>query len=495
MSHLVSLDWNPDCLGCIEAEIAGGAVRVLRALQWEWPKAIDPEQEPTALGDWIRQQLHEAGVSGRTTIVVLPREEVVTRRLELPHAPDDELPELVRFQAAAKSATPLDQLTLDFVPLPPIEGEQARPALMATLDRKRVDHLQKVCSSAGLELKSIQTSPFAVAEVAIRREQQRGDDPNLATLVIFQDERRVELSILQNLGLVFTHHTRVDPGNPRAVRGTMAEISRSIITFGQLMHSTVDVGRVCLIHDGAVDPALEQALSERFSGQLHVIDPANDQSLLPMENSLSVRLAGLAPAMGAVLGELKRTVPSVDFVNPRKPPVPRDLRKEQLIYYGIRAGAAALLIGLLAWWYASHLGSQIAVLEKRDGELGNTLSQAGPTRDAHGRIQAWVASEVHPLEEIDRLNKLLPGTDRLLLLDLQVLPGRQGELARVTGSGIARTERDITNLFDTLTAAGYKLQPQVSDFYKLDPDYPHKFTLDASRLPAPQRTSRSTPAT
>lgn len=485
MHSLLAFDWNQDTFGCLAADVSEGRVRVERAVRLEWPQAIDRDGDAPTLGDWLRRELAKAGIAGTQAVIVLPREDVVTRRLELPNAPDEELPEIVRFQAASKSTTPMDQLALDFVPLPPLEGEPLRPALMATLDRKRLEHLRAVCTAAGLQLRSVQASPFSVAEVAIHFEQQRGDDPNVATLVIFQDERRIELSILHRLGLVFTHHTRVDPGDERALRGTMAEINRSIVTFGQLMHSSVEVSRVCLIHDGAIDPALEQALSERFSGRLHVVDPAADRTVETPDPSVAARLAGLAPAMGALLGEVRRTVPSVDFLNPRQPPPKRDFQRERLINIGWRVGAAALVLGAIAWWYASHLSGQIAELQREDGRLSNALAGAGPPKEAYNRIRTWEAAAIDPLDEVDRLNKLLPGTDRLLLLDVHVQPGRTGELARLTATGIARSERDITELFDTLNSTGYKVQPQVSDNYKLDPDYPYKFSLDVSRLPKP----------
>jgi Tfp pilus assembly PilM family ATPase len=489
MPSQLALDWNRDALGCVEAEVSGGQLRVLRVGRFDWPEAIDRDTDAPTLGHWLRQQLNALGVQAEEVVVVVSREEVVSRRLDLPAAPDEELPELVRFQAAAKSTTPLDQLALDFVPLPQIEGESTRPALLATVDRQRLDHLQKTCVAAGLKVRSVQASPFAVAEVAIRSERQRGDDPNLATLVVFQDEHRVELSILHRLGLVFTHHTRFDPSDARGLRGAIAEINRSIVTFGQLMHSTVEVSRVCLVHDGGIDPGLEQALNERFSGRLHVVDPAGDSAVRVQDPALAPRLAGLAPAMGALLGELQRTVPSVDFFNPRKPPPKRDLRRERLIRIGTRVGAAVLLLGLLGWWYASHLQSQIDTLVAEDGQLSNELAGAGPPRNAHARIQTWTSGALQPLQEVDRLNRLLPGTDRVLLLDVHVLPGRTGEVVRITATGIARSERDIEDLFDVLTTAGYRVQPQVTDAYKLDPDYPHKFNLDVSRLPQIEKTS------
>ena len=398
----------------------------------------------------------------------------------------------MQFQAAAKAATPLDQLSLDFVPLPHVEPDGPRPVLTATLDLKRLHHLLETCSSAGLELKSVQASPFSVAEVAIRSERQRGEDLDAATLVIFQDEHRVELSISLGLGLVFTHQTRIDPADERSVRGTMSEINRSIVTFGQLIHSTVEVSRVCLIHDGEINPALEEALSQRFSGRLHVIDPADDTAVHPSDPGIAARLAGLAPAMGALLGELERTVPSVDFLNPRRPPPLRDLKRERLIRIGTRVAAAVVLLGIAAWWYASHLDGQIDALQKEDGRLANELKEGQPAFDSFDAITRWQSTAVDPLTELDRLNKLLPGTNRILLLDTHVAPGRNGESARITGTGIARTEADVTALWDVLTRAGYRVQPQVTVQYKLDPDYPHRFTLDIGRMPKlPTPTDRS----
>ena len=45
--------------------------------------------------------------------------------------PDDELPDIVRMQAATKSPTPLDRLRLDFVPLP--NRGEGREVLLATI--------------------------------------------------------------------------------------------------------------------------------------------------------------------------------------------------------------------------------------------------------------------------------------------------------------------------------------------------------------------------
>lgn len=492
MPNLLALEWNRDLLGGIEAQLTGGRLQVLRTWQWAWPDDIDRKDEPKRLGVWLKEKLAASGVDGTDVIVVLPREDIVTRRLDLPAAPEAELPDLVRFQAAAKSATPLDQLALDFVPLPTVEGEPGQPALVATMDRELLEQLRACCAAAGLQMLSVQGSPFSTAEVAVRFERQHGDDPNATTLVVFQDHTRVEISILQRLGLVFSHQTRINPQDERAIRGTLAEINRSVVTLGQMMHTTIEVARVCLMHGGDVDLALERSLSERFAGKLKLVDPASDQAVSIARDEDAARLASLTPAVGALLGRLQQTVPAVDFLKPRQPPPKRDERKRKMIQIGAATAAGLLVIGGAAWAYGNHLDGQIRALEMIDGDLSQTLAGAGPPLEAHSRIEGWRMTSVDPLDELDRFNRLLPGADRLLLLNVQVQPGRADTLARITGGGIARTERDIAEMFDTLTASGYRVQPQVSDVYKLDPDYPHKFSIDVSRLtPPPPSESRS----
>lgn len=485
MPLLLALDWSRDGIAAIEADIGGGRVRVRRTLRFAWPEALSLDHDAAAVGDWLKQELARAGVTATETRVVLSREELVTRRLDLPSAPDEELPELVRFQAATKATVPLDQLALDFVPLPQGSEAEGRVALMVSTDRKQLDVVRTVCGAAGLELQSVQGSPFTVAEVAVHSERQRGEDPQLATLVVFQDEHRVEISILQSLGLLFSHHTRASMNDERAIRGTMAEINRSIVVLGQSMHTTFEVARVCLIHDGEVDPALEQALAQRFEGRLHVIDPATDSAVETVSPDQAQKLGGLAPAFGALLSDLQRTVPAIDLLNPRKPPVKRDERKRQMMIGGSIAAAALLLLGVSLWMYGRGLDRQIQNLTSEDTELTDILKNGQPSLNSHKLVQTWLAAAIDPLAEAERLNRLLPGPETILLLGLNVTPGRNDSIATLTGSGIARTERDIHELFQKLSDNGYRVAPQVTSRESPDPDYPLQFTLKADRLPAP----------
>src|SRR5690606_1861377 len=168
MPHLISIDWEPDNLTGVEASVNDGTARVRRCFNFDIPEGIDLEEEPQRAGQWLTSSLKEAGINGTDALVVLPREAIVVRRLDLPNAPDAELPDLVRFQAATKSSTPLDKLALDYVPIP-VEGDAtSRQVLMMPVDAARVKSIRQVLASAGLNLLGVGVSPIAVAELVTR---------------------------------------------------------------------------------------------------------------------------------------------------------------------------------------------------------------------------------------------------------------------------------------------------------------------------------------
>src|SRR4051794_37414582 len=107
MADLLALSWDRHRLTGIEVSSTGAGARILGTFSVDWP-----DQPPTA--NWLRETLRKFGVNAKQVILALPREDAVLRMLELPAVSDDELPTLVRFQAAARSAQSLDQLLLDY---------------------------------------------------------------------------------------------------------------------------------------------------------------------------------------------------------------------------------------------------------------------------------------------------------------------------------------------------------------------------------------------
>ncbi len=232
MARLIALDWESDDLGLVEADVSGGSVRIRKCRRYNWPDENGPRASTEVLGSWLRDTLAVDKLTSGDALVVLPREAVVFRRLELPDVPEDELPDLVRFQAATKSSTPLDKLALDFLALPRREGVEGRQVLMVTVDRSRIEALQSILSEANLELKGVGISPIAMAELISRMDGGHSPGPQQATLIIFQDSHRVEITIVRQGQLIFSHETRLQGRqDDRGLRASLTEVNRSTVSL------------------------------------------------------------------------------------------------------------------------------------------------------------------------------------------------------------------------------------------------------------------------
>src|SRR5579872_493448 len=150
MSEILALEWEHEQVCGVKAHVTPGRVRIDRT--FVIPKPIVPAgQSGMVRIDWLKPELARLGIFGGPALVALPRDEAIVRRIELPEVSDDELPVMVRFQAGAKSSVSLDELSLDFIPLPKRGELPGREVLMATVPRQTIDEVQTVCETAGLQ--------------------------------------------------------------------------------------------------------------------------------------------------------------------------------------------------------------------------------------------------------------------------------------------------------------------------------------------------------
>ena len=122
MPDFIALDWEHLQVCGLDAEVTAAGVRVHQAFTLTWPEGKSPDVDALAAGGWLHEQFQSLGLTAKSVLVTVPREDAVVRVLEVPDVPDAELPDVVRFQAAAKSTRPLDTQLLDYLPLPRREG-------------------------------------------------------------------------------------------------------------------------------------------------------------------------------------------------------------------------------------------------------------------------------------------------------------------------------------------------------------------------------------
>lgn len=491
MPEVLAIDWQRGRARCLTARVSRERVEFQAGFETEWADGICDAADPQATAEWLKSLCQTNAVSPQRLLVVQPREAVVSRRLDLPDVPDEELPEIVRLQAATRLSTPVDQLVFDYLPLPKLDESPGRSVLLFTFDAARQKRLQKAAELAGLELGSIFTSATTIGEAAVNAELEVRAKLHVPTFIVYQRQSRVELSIYFDQGrLIFSHAMQLPGSGAGHVQPLKAEISRSLIALEQVHHG-VQIERVLLIQEGGDDEQVVNVLNERFADRVQQILPSRD--LRHLEGAAKLDGSALSvTTVGAILASAGPQLPGIDFLNPRKVEVKRD---ERIRRWGMIAAGVALVLATSGFMYyraLSNRDQQIADLQNQKKQLDDlTGSEAAKAVfSVADDIREWQHGNVSPRTTLTEFQELLDSTNRLLFKDLQFTSGTRGAAARITGTGLARSSRDIYDLERKLEEHGYLVHPNGPsgpDNRSADPDYPYPFKLDIELLyPEPE---------
>ena len=413
---------------------------------------------------------------GRSTVkqvlLVVPRDVVVLRQFELPSVPDNELPDLVRFQAATKFATPVDELTLDFIPLASRAEGMVRTVIAASIDIALLERWQKACELCGLQLVGCTPSSIALAEL-VGRELGPSHRERTPTLVIYGDEQRLELLLLDQGCPLFSTNVHVRVEGQSIERLLDRELKRAAVTLNQVEPGAEIAQAVLCGQNTAAAAWLDVVFADRWS-LCHPLETSGETLQIRCDTSL-ISL----PALGMALAQSQPHVPGLDFLRPRRRVEQRDWSRWKLI-----AGVvAAVLVLLVAYGsYLSYLGGledDVLALKERQADLQQTLTAGAPVEESARLIEDWEQTRSDPLQFLIQLKESSPETDRLYFRSLKLIPQAGGVQMRVNGSGNARQRSDVEQMYRQLEENGFRVRAKAIDRLNRDPDYPFVFELDA----------------
>lgn len=150
--------------------LSGTEVHVLQALRrgdaphvQRWASEEAPADEEGRARAAVRA-LERAGIRERRVVVCLPARSVVLRRVELPPAEPEQLPQLVQFEAQRHLSLPVDQLATGFCALPCPVGSSGTPVLLAVTRRAELAKLERALLAVGVRVEGYSVSSLAVAD-------------------------------------------------------------------------------------------------------------------------------------------------------------------------------------------------------------------------------------------------------------------------------------------------------------------------------------------
>ena len=485
MADFLALSWDRRRLCGLEFSAAGAGPRVLGGFSVEWP-----EQPPTS--EWLRETLRRFGINARQVILALPREDAVLRLLELPNVSDDELPTLVRFQAAARSAQALEQLLLDFLPLPLRTGVAQKEVWLATALLTTVDPIRKLLVDAGLDLVRLTLSSFCLAEMIARLEARKSLDASGASLVVLRQGARMELAVVCQRQLIAAHAVKWPSVNEiPPVAKMLAEVSRVLVQVQAWLPGGT-LQRAWVIGTDVDIGELPAAIHQRWKCPAELFDPWTDgQNTLPTKPPEG-HAADYAIAVGLALIQVGATTPKLDLLHPRQQPHKRDPWKPIIAAGSAAALLAAAMSAAVITQSLANYDARIELLRTEDNEQGQRVKEGEPVLEAAKSVEDWQARNINQLKQMNELYQLMHGTQRVVISDYKFGPGLGNVLAKLKATGNARDRGDAEQLAQSFAdTPKFNVAPSSVTATSRDPEYASRFDLDVELVAVKSRPAKA----
>ena len=373
------------------------------------------------IGEKLQSALSERGVSRAEMVGLVCRQDAEIREVAVPPAPDDELPDLVRFQAKNVFASLNDSWLFDFVPLAHIEGEPLNVLAVAIPPHVR-DMFEQISSAAGLKLKRLVFRPFALCDLFSG--MLAGEDRRLLMLPV---DGRFDAMVTSGSQMVAARSFNINrDAEPQAVaRQAVVEIRRTIASSRGALHG----GEIQQIIVGGAKEQwsdLESQLKEKlelpivFFAPMGCIDPA--QFTAPEMPQFPERYSA---TIGALVRESNSSKHGVDFLNPRRPVVKkRDYRK---LLVPLAVAAMLFLMAGGYGWYV--LNEQAKVIEAKRDELDNERKLNNGTDLIIGEVgvmDEWQAGKVNWMDDLAFISEKLLTPDDVIISKFRGIEKRDG---------------------------------------------------------------------
>ena len=472
MSDSLAIEWGTERVVLLQGKTSGKHVVARNAVVLEWPEEIDPNNAPTQAAQWLKGELTSNGFSAKQALVSLPRETVVVRHLELPNIADDELPDMVRLQAATKVTLSADRYLLDYIPLPP-RGTDTRDVLMTTVPTDVTKNIKQVLTGAGLEITSIGVSAIHSGELVVQQQDSKVRAANQLHLSVALAGNRIELALLRGKCALATSSTRLDSEGDARHKAINAEVNRLRLS-AQDLHGGLPISHVWVTPSGNDAEAVCDFLKNKLNCDGTCFDPLGGSG----DASESDR-GYFATTAGHLFASQGGVTESVNYLSPRKPVQKQDRRKMMMILGGV---ALVALMGVGYWLFQRNLAQKDAVIASLDTQITQMkdfVSAGKQDLAAHGLLSKWDNKKRDWLEQIEEINGLLPSRDIMLVEQFAFRPGKDDQQLALRIGGIARSQNDASELADILQKRGYKVNPPDYEQSNRDEDYETEFTIDA----------------
>ena len=472
---LVSIELSDDRMLIAAARTVNGQSQLIATDDIRLQPNSTTEQTAALLTTFVNS--HNCGKSD--AIVIVQRGDGEIRELTVPPAPDDELPDMVRFAARAQFASMNDNWLFDYVPLT-TDSTQPQTMMACAIAPQVADLAREITDAAGLKLKQITLRPWATMTALHRRVN---DDK--IRLVINPAGNNVDLTIARGTKILTTRTVKVSEESEPRTRQLLGEVRRTLAASKRSLDG-LPVTETIVCDDERSNRHLQGDLTRRLEIPVSFFDPLKDLPLSMPANTPPVDDAHrLIPAVGMLIPNVDTGATGLNFLDPRRPKVTTSNR-ERWVTYAAVAGLAALICIIIGWW---TLSSQSRTIRELTAELDDAVMQnqgdamrpsVDQTLSVTRSIDNWKKQDINWLNELQQLSQRAMTADDVMITNLDMATRR--DEASMTVDGAAADVKREAELIDQLSDRPYRVRPTNSGNSDLS-DYELTFNYQLELVP------------
>lgn len=432
------------------------------------------------VGKMVAAALAERGASCSDALVAVGRASIELRLLTLPPAPPEEVADMVRFQAMQTFSAIGEDWPLDYVELE--TTEEAHKVLAASISPKLVSQINATCTSGHLVPRRLVLRPFAAASL-LNRTQPTLDGRATLMVDVLADE--ADLTVMEDRKVVFMRTVRLPSTDDAEVqaRALLGEIRRTIgAATNQLHGRRVDQFVVCGAADGHKE--LKTALSNALSVEVITFDPFERVKLAKsLRERIPENPGRFAPLLGMLADEVAGSAHAVDFLNPRKRPVPPSQKRQHVLIGATVAVALAAIVGTV-WLRLNSLDRKIADLKIESAALKDVVDRSNAVIGKVDLINQFQDGDVTWLDEIRAAATHLPSADDTILDELS-FGAAVGGGGSMLFKGRVRDSLLIDDFEDSLRYYGNNVSGKHGTMNDRQMEYP--FLMEATVFVSPDK--------
>jgi len=427
MAKRLAIEWDSR-----EVRVVAGVKKGNRLTITDVVSAAIDSAEPQALGETLKQLLKKSGLERLPAGVALGRGKAELRELKLPPVPDEELAEMVRFEAMRSFATASERSAIDF--LKTRRDSDSVRVVAAAVSPDTLKQTALISVPAQVSVEHLILRPLAAAAFYRNAGQPCAGEVILVDLLA--DD--ADIVVLREGAPVFVRSVRLSEDSKSRVRTLSGEIRRSLMACQEGQNQ--DLPRRVVMW-GRQDVHAEDAagLSETLGTEVTTLDPFSLVDVAPaLANQLPDHVGRLAPLVGMLHAETGGNADLIDFLNPRRAPEPASQRSTYLLA-GAGLAAIVAIAGFFGWSKMRGLDSEIAALETRYQDLQSEVEQADQVIGKTAQFDAFLDGNVIWLDELRRTATILPPADEAIVTDVVARVNREGGGSLTVSGAVTRS--------------------------------------------------------